>query len=116
VWPLLLIGAIAFYGSYLVGQNNFYLSYTLLIIAGAMMYAPYGPFFAIIPEVLPSNVAGVAMAVINSFGALGSFIGAYVVGYLNAETGDFKMSYLFMSVSLAVSSLLTIIATSKKRI
>lgn len=116
VWPLLLVGAIAFYGSYLVGENNFYLSYTLLIIAGATMYAPYGPFFAIIPEVLPQNVAGVAMAVINSFGALGSFIGAYVVGYLNAKTGDFSVSYLFMAVSLLVSSLLTIMATSKKRI
>jgi sugar phosphate permease len=116
VWPLLLIGAIAFYGSYLVGENNFYLSYTLLIIAGAMMYAPYGPFFAIIPEVLPANVAGVAMAVINSFGALGSFIGAYVVGLLNAKYGDFSMSYLFMAGSLAVSSLLTIMATSKRKI
>ena len=78
------------------------------------MYAPYGPFFAIIPEILPRNVAGVAMAVINSFGALGSFIGAYVVGYLNARTGDFGASYIFMAVSLLVSSLLTILAVKKK--
>lgn len=35
------------------------------------MYAPYGPFFAIIPEMLPRNVAGGAMALINSMGALG---------------------------------------------
>lgn len=34
------------------------------------MYAPYGPFFAIIPEMLPRNVAGGAMALINSMGAL----------------------------------------------
>ena len=46
------------------------------------MYAPYGPFFAIIPEILPRNVAGGAMALINSMGALGSFAGSYVVGYL----------------------------------
>jgi hypothetical protein len=51
------------------------MSYTLLVIAGAAMYAPYGPFFAIIPEMLPRNVAGGAMALINSMGALGSFIG-----------------------------------------
>ena len=114
VWPLLLVGAIAFYFSYLVGESNFYISFILLIIAGAAMYAPYGPFFAIIPEILPRNVAGVAMAVINSFGALGSFIGAYVVGYLNARTGDFGASYIFMAVSLLVSSLLTILAVKKK--
>ena len=29
-----------------------------LIVAGGAMYAPYGPFFAIVPEMLPKNVAG----------------------------------------------------------
>lgn len=58
VWPLLLIAAFAFIGSRAVGANHFWVSYTLLVIAGAAMYAPYGPFFAIIPEMLPRNVAG----------------------------------------------------------
>ena len=114
VWPMLLIGAIAFYGSYLTGADNFWLSFVLLIIAGMMMYAPYGPFFAIIPEILPQNVAGVAMALINSFGALGSFVGAYIVGRLNAETGGFSASYLFMAVALLLSSVVTIIAVKKR--
>ncbi len=30
------------------------------------MKAPYGPFFAIIPEILPQNVSGGAIALINS--------------------------------------------------
>ena len=114
VWPMLLIGAIAFYGSYLTGADNFWLSFVLLIIAGMMMYAPYGPFFAIIPEILPQNVAGVAMALINSFGALGSFVGAYIVGRLNAETGGFSASYLFMAVALLLSSIITIVAVKKR--
>ena len=71
VWPLLLIGGLAFIGSWAVGANHFWVSYTLLVVAGAAMYAPYGPFFAIIPEMLPRNVAGGAMALINSMGALG---------------------------------------------
>ena len=79
-----------------------------------MMYAPYGPFFAIIPEILPQNVAGVAMALINSFGALGSFVGAYIVGRLNAETGGFSASYLFMAVALLLSSIITIVAVKKR--
>ena len=114
VWPMLLIGALAFYSSYLTGADNFWLSFVLLIIAGMMMYAPYGPFFAIIPEILPQNVAGVAMALINSFGALGSFVGAYIVGRLNAETGGFSASYLFMAVALLLSSVVTIIAVEKR--
>lgn len=110
VWPFLLIGAIAFYGSYLIGPDNFWLSFVLLVIAGAAMYAPYGPFFAIITEILPHNVSGVAMALINSLGALGSFVGSYVVGYLNGATGGFGASYIFMAGSLLLSAILTIIA------
>jgi sugar phosphate permease len=111
VWPFLLIGAIAFYASYLVGANNFWLSFLLLIIAGAAMYAPYGPFFAMITETLPANVAAGAMALINSFGALGSFAGSYIVGYLNGSTGGFGASYIFMAGSLFLSVVCTVVAT-----
>ncbi len=110
VWPCLLIGAIAFYASYMVGTTNFWLSFILLVIAGTAMYAPYGPFFAIIPEVMPGNVTAGAIAIINSFGALGSFAGAYLVGYLNGTTGGFGASYIFMAGSLLVSAILTLIA------
>jgi sugar phosphate permease len=110
VWPFLLIGAIAFYGSYLIGTNNFWMSFTLLVIAGAMMYAPYGAFFAIMPEILPANVTAGAIALINSLGALGSFAGSYFVGYLNGTTGGFGASYIFMAASLLVSAILTVIA------
>jgi MFS family permease len=109
VWPPLLLAAIAFYGSYALGTEHFWWSYTLLVIAGACMYAPYGPFFAIVPEILPSNVAGGAMALINSLGALGSFAGSYLVGYLNGVTGTLSASYLFMSGALLVSVVLTLL-------
>lgn len=112
VWPFLLIGAIAFYGSYLIGTSNFWISFVLLIIAGSAMYAPYGPFFAIITEILPRNVAGGAIALINSLGALGSFAGSYIVGYLNGSTGSFGASYIFMAGALFLSSLVTMIAVT----
>ncbi|MGP2966034.1 MFS transporter [Serratia marcescens] len=109
VWPLLLIGALAFFGSYAVGANHFWISYGLLVVAGAAMYAPYGPFFAIIPEMLPKNVAGGAMALINSMGALGSFFGSWFVGYLNGATGSPAASYMFMAIALVVAVVVTLI-------
>lgn len=115
VWPFLLLGAIAFYGSYLIGPNHFWISFVLLIIAGGAMYAPYGPFFAIITEILPRNVSGGAIALINSLGALGSFAGAYLVGYLNEITGGFGASYIFMSGSLFLSALLTMITVKNSK-
>jgi sugar phosphate permease len=110
IWPFLVIGALAFYSSYMIGTSNFWLSFALLIIAGGAMYAPYGPFFAVITEILPRNVAAGAIALINSFGALGSFAGSYLVGYLNGKTGGFGTSYIFMSGSLFLAAIVTVLA------
>jgi sugar phosphate permease len=114
VWPFLLIAALAFYGSYLIGTSNFWLSFLLLVVAGTCMYAPYGPFFAIITEILPANVTAGAIALINSFGALGSFAGSYMVGYLNGTTGGFGASYVFMAGSLFLSAILTMVAVKNR--
>ena len=55
VWPFLLTGAIAFYSSYLVGSSNFWFSFVLLVIAGAVIYTPYAPFFTALTEILPGK-------------------------------------------------------------
>jgi sugar phosphate permease len=108
VWPFLVVGALAFLGSYLLGRTSFWPGYVLLVVAGGAMYAPYGPFFAWIAESLPRNVAGGAIALINSCGALGSFVGSYAVGWLNAATGGPSLSFLAMAAALLLSGLLTL--------
>lgn len=108
VWPPLALAGACFIGSYLLGPHHFVASYTLLVIAGFGMYAPYGPFFAIIPELLPRNVAGGGIALVNSLGALGGFAGSYGVGYLNGLTGSPAMSYITMGVCLFVAAGLTL--------
>ena len=108
VWPFLMIGAFAFAGSFLLGRSHFWPSFILLVIAGGAMYAPYGPFFAWISERLPRNVAGGAIALINSFGALGSFVGSYTIGWLDAATGGPEISYLLMAGALLLSSVITL--------
>ncbi len=116
VWPYLLIGAIAFYASYLIGASNYWLSYAFLVLAGGTMYAPYGPYFALIAEILPRNVAGGAIALINCCGALGSFVGSYIVGWLNGATGAPDASFVFMAAALLVSAILTLILRMPARV
>jgi sugar phosphate permease len=116
IWPFLLIASIALFGNYLLGDSNFWLSYSLLVITGGALYAPYGPFFALITEFLPKNVAGGAIGLVNSMGALGSFIGAYLVGYLSSLTGNFNASYILMSVAVLFSVLLTLIIAKPQEI
>jgi len=105
VWPFLLVATGAFYASYAVGRGNFGLSYALLIIAAGAMYAPYGPYFALVPELLPVSVAGPAMGAINAFGALGGFAGAYVVGALGGGTTS-GAAFIFMAAALFASAAL----------
>ncbi|WP_243145958.1 hypothetical protein [Clostridium chromiireducens] len=47
-------------------------------------------------------------------GALGSFVGSYVVGYLNGITGSVNASYIFMSGSLLLSVFLMAAVKSSK--
>jgi sugar phosphate permease len=110
VWPFQLIGALAFLGLFFAGTDNFWISFALFCIAGTAMYIPYGPFFAILTEILPSNVVGGAIALINSLGALGAFAGSFFVGYLNGKTHGYSASYLFMAISLFLTVVCSILA------
>jgi sugar phosphate permease len=106
IWPFLILSGLGLFGSYVTASHNFWFAYLFLILAGGAMYAPYGPFFAIIPEMLPANVAGEVMALVNSFGALGGFVGAWIVGVLEAATGNSRAGFLFMSASLLLAGVL----------
>jgi sugar phosphate permease len=108
VWPFLMLSGIGMFCSFATVGGNFWVSYACLVIAGGMMYAPYGPFFAILPEMLPRNVAGEVIALVNSFGALGGFLGAWLVGYLQAVTGNARAGFLSMSIMLVLSGVITL--------
>jgi MFS family permease len=104
-WPFLLAGAALFTTSVLLGIGHYWVSYALLFLTAGCIYAPYGPYFALIPESLPQSVSGSAMALVNSAGAVGGFVGAYVVGRLQGSFGN-GAAYAFMAVALFTSAVL----------
>lgn len=106
VWPFLLLSGVSMLGSFLLADKSFPAAFVCLVVAGGCMYAPYGPFFAIIPERLPKNVTAEVLALINSCGALGAFVGSYLVGLLQALTGSSRAGFLLMALALICSSLL----------
>jgi sugar phosphate permease len=106
VWPVLMLAGIALAGSYFTLGHSFGLAYACLIVAASCMYAPYGPFFAMVPEMLPKNVAGETLALINSCGALGGFFGVWGVGLLRTYTCGSQAGFLLMSLSLILSGVL----------
>lgn len=104
VWPFLLTAGLALLGSFLLVQRSFALSFVCLVVAGGCMYAPYGPFFAIVPERVSREVTAEVLALINSCGALGGFFGSYFVGFMQAVTGSPRAGFLLMSSALACSA------------
>jgi sugar phosphate permease len=106
VWPSLLFAGVALFGSFLLAERSFWLAYIGLILAGGGLYAPYGPFFAMIPEIIPANVCAGVMAAVNSAGALGGFFGTWLVGVLQARTGNSRAGFLLMSVAVMLSGIL----------
>lgn len=103
IWPFMMLSGVSMFISFATAGYNFWLAYAFLIVGGACMYAPYGPFFSIVPEMLPKNVVGEVIALINSCGALGGFVGTYLVGLLQAVTGNSRAGYFFMSMSLMLA-------------
>jgi len=106
IWPFLILAGVALFGSYATAGHSFWWAYAFLVLAGSAMYAPYGPFFAVMPEMLPKNVAGPVTALVNSSGALGGFAGTWFVGLLEARTGNSRAGFLLMSVSLVLSGII----------
>jgi sugar phosphate permease len=105
VWPFLLAATALFVASTVLGTGHYWVSYAVLVLAAAGLYAPYGPYFALIPEFLPQQVSGAAMALVNSAGAVGGFLGAYVVGWLQGGLGN-GAAFTFMAVCLFLSAVL----------
>jgi sugar phosphate permease len=104
IWIPLLISAICFAVSYWTHVGTFTISFIVLIAAAAGMYAPYGPYFAYIPELLPAGDAAPAIGMINAFGALGGFTGTYLVGALGGGTS--AVPFVFLAACLLIAALL----------
>lgn len=115
IWPFLVLSGLAMLVSFLTANHSFWLAYSALIVAGGCMYAPYGPFFAIIPELVPRNVTAEVLALVNGSGALGGFIGSWFVGLLQARTGNSRAGFLLMSGSLILSGLILLALRTEPR-
>ncbi len=114
LWPPLVLGAVAFYASYALGGAHFWWSFGALIVAAIGMYAPYGPYFAFVRDAVPDRVAGAATGLVNAFGGLGGFVGAYVVGWLTGS-GARGAAFLLMAASQLAAALLILAVRPRTR-
>ena len=113
VWPFLAASGMAFVLLFLFPGAGFWPRYALICLAGLGPIVAIAPFFAIVTDRLPSNVAGGATAVVNGMGALGGFVGTYLVGLINELTHKAGSSFLLMGGALTISTLLLLLPSRR---
>jgi MFS family permease len=65
-------------------------------------------FYTIPSRFLSGQAAAGGIALINTMGAMGGFVGPYLVGYLKDATGSFEAGMIGMAAVLALATLLTL--------
>ncbi|MBP3040333.1 MFS transporter [Bacillaceae bacterium Marseille-Q3522] len=100
----LLLAAITLIGAGFT--NNAVLAMIMLTISLAGMYCFKGPFWALSKLKLTQATAAVGIAVINSIGNLGGFVGPYAVGALKDVTNSTQSGLIFLSVMITIAFLM----------
>jgi ACS family tartrate transporter-like MFS transporter len=78
-----------------------------LSIAAVGDYGTRGPFWALPGKFLVGSAAAGAIALINSMGAFGGFVGPYAVGVLKDATGSFTSPLFLLAGILLAGAVLT---------
>jgi ACS family tartrate transporter-like MFS transporter len=101
-----LIATVGFLGSALV--HSPWLGLVGITLAAVGVFGKNGPFWAIPREFLCGPAAAGGLALINTVGALGGFLGPYAVGLVRHFSGQFTGGLLVLAGSLLVSGLMTL--------
>ena len=72
------------------------------------IWGTLGPFWALATSFLSGTAACGGIALINSVGNLGGFVGPYIVGVIKDITGVFKYGLIVLAVILLIGCLLTL--------
>jgi sugar phosphate permease len=85
--------------------NGLVMNMLLLTLAGSMLYGSQPVLWSIPADIVPAQVVGTVMGIMNTLGVLGAFTGPYLVGYVRGLTSDFASGLIAMGVCLVLSSL-----------
>jgi ACS family tartrate transporter-like MFS transporter len=85
----------------------------MLSTAVLAQFVMIGPFWAIATQSFSSTTAAAGIAVINSVGNLGGFLGPFMIGFLRHRTGSFQAGLLVVSAALLTSGLVVLLVNEQ---
>lgn len=103
----LAVATAAMVGAGLFGNPVIAIAMISLALAG--LYSFKSPFWALPTLFLSRSTAAVSIAVINSIGNLGGFVGPSMIGMVKGSTNSAAAGLLFLSVLLAIAFVMTLL-------
>ncbi|MEK5311790.1 MFS transporter [Bacillus sp. FSL R5-0439] len=88
--------------------SNPFIAMIFITISLAAMCCFKGPFWSLPTMILSPATVAVGIAVINSIGSLGGFVGPYAVGWLKDATGKMQAGLIFLSIILIIAFILVL--------
>jgi MFS transporter, ACS family, tartrate transporter len=84
-----------------------------LSVAAAGIWGTLGPFWTLPTAFLSGTAAAGGIALINSVGNLGGFLGPYLVGLLKESLGSFTAGFIALALVLCMGGILALRAQSR---
>jgi ACS family tartrate transporter-like MFS transporter len=115
-WHVVLPCVLACLGFVLVGEASTALMVILaLVIVNIGISAAKAPVWAMPSVFLSGAGAAAGIAMINSVGNLGGFVGPFVIGWLKNVTGSYSAGLYVVAATLAVSAIVTLMLSRQAR-
>jgi MFS transporter, ACS family, tartrate transporter len=115
-WHVVIPCALACIGFIFAGQASTALFVVLaLIVVNVGISAAKAPLWAMPSMFLSGAGAAAGIAMINSIGNLGGFVGPFAIGWLKNTTGSYAAGLYVVGATLAMSAIMTLMLSRKAR-
>jgi len=93
---------------------NPFVAIALISVSLAGLYAFESPFWALPTLFLSRETAAVSIAVINTVGNLGGFVGPSLIGYVKGKGYAASAGLMFLAALLVIAFLMTVLIRVKE--
>jgi MFS transporter, ACS family, tartrate transporter len=113
-WHVVIPCVLGCIGFIFAGQANTALFVVIaLVVVNIGISAAKAPLWAMPSVFLSGAGAAAGIAMINSIGNLGGFVGPFLIGWLKGVTGSFAAGLYVVGATLALSALITLLLSRK---
>ena len=108
-----LVGAVGLIAAGLLGGSFWSLAAVCLATIG--FYGSKGPFWPLPSTFLTGTAAAAGMALINSVGNVGGFMGRFLVGWIKDSTGSFNNGLYALACFMVLAAVVTVAGVQAPR-